>query len=186
MQPKRILTTKKHSKGEQKRIRYSLWILAIVVTFVTIGCEKPLSNPEEQDAIYRDLASELGELNKQAEEAQKSFEEAEANLEKIVPQTTDYRLKRKEYFTAHQNLYLARQKAMAKKVELNSRLRKDRIEYGKAYNARAQWSTAQESELYRKEKERRAAPLSWDQNLKQRLPASEKPKKEAKKEGGGE
>jgi uncharacterized membrane protein YgcG len=151
------------------------------------GCNKPLTDPEAIDPIYKDLLSEYSNAQKDVLEKQKSLEEAEAKLKEIVPQTGQTRKQYNHYYDAKNKLLLSKQKENYLRVRSNSRKFEARRLYLDAFEQGKPWPNPQEYELYQKDKQAKAKSRNW----RDRTPAYDaiKSKKEGEKKNaksGGE
>jgi len=126
-----------------------------------LGCNKPASEPELVDPIYRDLLTEYSNAQKAVLDNQKKVEEAKANLKTIVPQTGQNRKITAAYHDAKERLAMSEQ--MEEYYKVKSKLRKfeARNMYLKAFEEGKEWPDPIEYSNYLRDKETKTRSRNW-------------------------
>lgn len=132
-----------------------------VILPLLVGCKKPLTEPELQDPIYKDLVSEYSNSQKAVADQEKKVEEAKAALATIIPQTGQSRKIYRKYFDEKSRLTLLKQQEEYFRVRSNSRKFEARAAYLKALEAEAEWPDPNEYASYQREKELKSRSRNW-------------------------
>lgn len=157
-----------------------LFISFLIFVLVNSSCNKPNPTPELMDPIYVDLQKTLDETKRQLENEKKQLEEFKTALEIVVPQTGQIKYAEKRYWETLKKIEKMNQYIKFLELNLNSKQKRDRIEYLNAFNKNKPWPPKNEYEEYLQHKKMLArARKSYNQNrIEETL---QQPKKEAKK-----
>lgn len=160
-------------------------VLAFFCLFILVSaCDKPMSEPETLDPIYKELLVDYSNAQKDVLEAEKKVEEAQLALEKVVPQTGQRRQAYGQYFEMKKRLDKAKQTEEFLQFRSKSRKYEARQAYIRAFEAKKSWPDPAEYSNYIAQKELKARSRNW----RDRTPAYDAIKayqeKKAAKESG--
>lgn len=154
------------------RIMTRLLIALAILTLVS--CNKPLSNPEEIDPIYKDLQSELSNSEKDYAETLKKAEEAQLRLKDIVPQRGQTRKFYGDYHNAKNIAEKARQKMEFYRERVSSRKFEARGAYIRAFESKKDWPDPQEYDAYLASKRASSGSRNWRDRYPAKSAATQK------------
>lgn len=157
-------------------------VFLLIFSLIFMACDKPNPEPEKLDPIYADIQTKAGSYTSQIKTAEKNFEDAKKELEKVAPQTGQIKFAQKRVDDADAALRKLQQMQMYWELKLKSREKWAREQYMKAYNKKEAWPNPEEYQEYLSQKKLEEAPSNWD--AKKRVLEYNNPPA-PKKEGGG-
>lgn len=165
-------------------------LIRIFTTFFTIllclGCEKPISEPETIDPIYKDLVSTIEKKKSELEAQMKKKEELEKKMALAQPRTQEVRAIKKEYSTCIQNIQNLNQSIQFYQIRAERRKFTSRMTYQIAYRTKKPWPDPSEYEKYQLNKRLNEASREWNDRvpkLTDRYPSSKNPQPQSKESG---
>lgn len=146
----------------QSYLRYFIIFLSLLGL---TACKKPLPDPENLDAIYRDLKGLADSKKKALEEAQKSRATAYINFDKEKPNTLDKKLARREYEKWDSKIYDLEQQAHYFEIRAQRRKAEDRVNYLEAFKNDKPWPNKDEYSAWITNRKLAEAPSTWGKDI---------------------
>ncbi len=137
-------------------------LFLIFITFSMFSCNRPDPQPELQDAIYRDLVSQLGITKKNIEDFSKILQEQEAAAASVKPQTGQIKYAEKRVWETRNHLQKLQQQEKYWKLRIAERQVHARAQYLRAFKEGKTWPDPEEVKQYMSEKRLRQASQQWD------------------------
>lgn len=156
-------------------------VLFCCLALILIACNKPDPNPELKDPIYADLEARRKQIEGEIEAEKKNLEEAQAEIDKAVPQTGQVKFAQKHYYEIKNRIEKLQQQALYYKLRHESRMQEARESYLKAYKKGESWPDPQEFEDYRISESARTKSRNWSvkERMEKELPSGSESKAKA-------
>ncbi len=148
----------------------------ILVILASLGCNRPDPDPELKDPIYLDISSELKALEGAIKTAEKEVDKKKKDLKKLPPGDPNIRQQAALLFGDEKKLLILRQQASFLKIQQEKRRDHVRAVYPEYFEQKKPWPDEKEFERYKKIKELRVGPKSWEERRKQREKIDQKGK----------
>lgn len=142
------------------------FIALIGLIFAVSACKGPDPNPELKDPIYLDLVSESKTLEGAIKTAEKEIESQKKTIKNLPPRDPT-RMQQISMLYSHEKKLL-QLKQQAEYLKIRQLQRKDHVRkiYPSYYEQNKTWPDENEVAEYKKLKELRSAPKSWDERIR--------------------
>lgn len=165
-----------------EHLRIVFLVSLIITTTLSIGCDRPLPEPEKSDPIYSDLENELKTAKSSLDTEIKALSDAKKYLESLEPRDLNRKRATHEVFERQKRVRKLEERHLYQELLLKKRLEYVRNVYPKRYRAKEPWPDPQELDEYRTNRRLNRASRNWSDRvpkLQSRLkpPAQASPEK---------
>jgi len=141
-------------------------IAFIISIFALSACRGPDPNPELKDPIYLDLVSDYKALEGAIKNAEKEIESQKKLIKSLPPRDPSRRQQIYALYSQEKKLLQLKQQAEYLKIRQERRKEHVRKVYPQYYEQNKPWPDENEVAEYKKLKELRSAPKSWDERIR--------------------
>ncbi len=146
------------------KVYINIILLSLVV--ISVGCKRPMKNPESIDPIYGDLLKEMKSYEALVKKFSDEAEAARLEMEKEDPRTGNAKAIKNRYHGKLKDAENAKQIMVFYELHAKTRKREARESYLEAFKADKQWPDPKEYEGFQTQMALRKASRSWDSRTK--------------------
>lgn len=151
-----------------------LMIFALSI-LVFAACKQRIANPELSDPIYQDLSASLKAAEGEVKNEEKTISDLKKEYAAMGPRAFGRKHKLDEINQHEKTQSMNNQRVIYYQIRLQQRLEYDQIAYERAFEADKPWPDPAEIAEYKKVKDLKAAPRTWDKRVPKSDRHSKKP-----------